>query len=53
MTDSFIIETDRFTRDFKTVRAVNELTLSVASGELFGLVGPDGAGRLCQPHDLG
>jgi ABC-2 type transport system ATP-binding protein len=45
MNDSFIIETDRLTRDFKSVRAVDELTLSVASGELFGLVGPDGAGK--------
>jgi len=45
MNDSFIIETDRLTRDFKSVRAVNELTLSIASGELFGLVGPDGAGK--------
>ncbi|NJC98863.1 MAG: ABC transporter ATP-binding protein [Anaerolineae bacterium] len=42
---TFIIETDRLTRDFKSVRAVNELTLSLASGELFGLVGPDGAGK--------
>lgn len=45
MNDSFIIKTDRLTRDFKSARAVNELTLSIASGELFGLVGPDGAGK--------
>ena len=45
MNDSFIIETNRLTRDFKSVRAVNELTLSLDSGELFGLVGPDGAGK--------
>ena len=45
MNDSFIIKTDRLTRDFKSARAVDELTLSVASGELFGLVGPDGAGK--------
>jgi len=45
MTLSPIIDTDRLTRDFKSVRAVNELTLSIASGELFGLVGPDGAGK--------
>jgi len=45
MTSSPIIETNRLTRDFKTARAVNELTLSVTSGELFGLVGPDGAGK--------
>jgi ABC-2 type transport system ATP-binding protein len=40
-----IIETDRLTRTFKTATAVDELTLSIAPGELFGLVGPDGAGK--------
>jgi len=40
-----IIEINRLTRDFKATRAVNELTLSIAPGELFGLVGPDGAGK--------
>jgi len=45
MNDSFIIEINRLIRDFKSVHAVNELTLSVAPGELFGLVGPDGAGK--------
>ena len=45
MTDNFIIETNRLTRNFKSVHAVDELTLSLASGELFGLVGPDGAGK--------
>jgi ABC-2 type transport system ATP-binding protein len=40
-----IIETNGLTRDFKTARAVDELTLSIAPGELFGLVGPDGAGK--------
>jgi ABC-2 type transport system ATP-binding protein len=40
-----IIETDHLTRDFKSVRAVDGLTLSIAPGELFGLVGPDGAGK--------
>jgi len=46
MTDtSPIIETTRLTRDFKTVRAVDGLTLAITPGELFGLVGPDGAGK--------
>lgn len=45
MTDPIIIETNHLTRDFKSVRAVDQLTLSLASGELFGLVGPDGAGK--------
>ena len=46
MTDkSPIIETKRLKRDFKSVTAVDELTLSIAPSELFGLVGPDGAGK--------
>ena len=40
-----IIETERLTRDFKSVSAVDALNLSIAPGELFGLVGPDGAGK--------
>jgi len=40
-----MIETRALVRDFKETRAVNELDLSVAHGELFGLVGPDGAGK--------
>jgi ABC-2 type transport system ATP-binding protein len=40
-----IIETHNLTRDFKTVRAVDKLTLSIQRGELFGLIGPDGAGK--------
>jgi len=45
MTDTLIIKTDRLKRDFKSVTAVDGLTLSIAPGELFGLVGPDGAGK--------
>jgi ABC-2 type transport system ATP-binding protein len=40
-----IIETHALTRDFKATRAVDGLDLSIAPGELFGLVGPDGAGK--------
>ena len=40
-----IIETDRLKRGFKSATAVDGLTLSIAPGELFGLVGPDGAGK--------
>jgi ABC-2 type transport system ATP-binding protein len=32
-------------RDFKNVRAVDGLNLSIQPGTLFGLVGPDGAGK--------
>jgi ABC-2 type transport system ATP-binding protein len=40
-----IIYTKALTRDFKNNRAVNNLDLEIQSGELFGLVGPDGAGK--------
>jgi ABC-2 type transport system ATP-binding protein len=45
MNQSPIIETNRLKRTFKSATAVDELTLSIAPGELFGLVGPDGAGK--------
>ena len=35
----------KLTRDFGSVRAVDALSFDVARGELFGIVGPDGAGK--------
>lgn len=40
-----IIQTNGLTRLFKEHRAVDALDLSIQPGELFGLVGPDGAGK--------
>jgi ABC-2 type transport system ATP-binding protein len=40
-----IIQTEKLTRDFEDTRAVDGLTLSIETGTLFGLVGPDGAGK--------
>lgn len=40
-----IIETHRLTRRFGDVVAVDHLDLFIATGEIFGLVGPDGAGK--------
>jgi len=40
-----VIETENLTRAFKNVVAVDRLNLSVRRGEIFGLVGPDGAGK--------
>ena len=39
------IETSRLTKTFDGTTALGGLSLSVAEGELFGLVGPDGAGK--------
>jgi ABC-2 type transport system ATP-binding protein len=40
-----IIETRDLTRRFGALTAVDNLNLTVAEGEIFGLVGPDGAGK--------
>ena len=40
-----IIETRGLTRRFGALTAVDHLDLSVERGEIFGLVGPDGAGK--------
>jgi drug efflux transport system ATP-binding protein len=40
-----IIETRGLTKRFGDLTAVDHLDLTVAAGEIFGLVGPDGAGK--------
>jgi ABC-2 type transport system ATP-binding protein len=39
------IRTEALTKSFGTVTAVDRLSISIAEGEIFGLVGPDGAGK--------
>ncbi|KWX08048.1 ABC transporter ATP-binding protein [Hydrogenibacillus schlegelii] len=45
MTVSAIIELRGLTKQYDTVRAVDNLTLTVYEGEVFGLLGPNGAGK--------
>jgi ABC-2 type transport system ATP-binding protein len=45
MNDAPAIQAKDLTKTFGDVTAVDGLTLSVAPGEIFGLVGPDGAGK--------
>jgi ABC-2 type transport system ATP-binding protein len=40
-----VILTRGLTREFKSNRAVDRLDLTIQPGELFGIVGPDGAGK--------
>ena len=42
---SAIVSLDHLTRTFDGEPAVTDLTFDVAQGELFGIVGPDGAGK--------
>ena len=39
------IRTEELTKRFGDLTAVDALTLSVEEGEIFALVGPDGAGK--------
>jgi ABC-2 type transport system ATP-binding protein len=43
--DQPVIQTDSLTRHFGQIIAVDRLDLAVQRGEIFGLVGPDGAGK--------
>lgn len=43
--NEYIIETTNLTKRFRQVTAVDGLTLRVQRGEIFGLLGPDGAGK--------
>src|SRR5262249_56349805 len=45
MQDSLAIETTGLTRSFGAVRAVDGLDLRAPAGRIYGLVGPDGAGK--------
>jgi len=40
-----LIYTEHLYREFDQTVAINEVSLRVASGEIYGLVGPDGAGK--------
>lgn len=44
-TDDDTIVVEKLCRDFGSTKAVKDLDLVVRRGELFGLVGPDGAGK--------
>ncbi len=43
--NSWVIEAQGLTRRFRSVTAVNRLDMKIGRGEVFGLIGPDGAGK--------
>ena len=36
---------DLFSRDYKIVKAVDDITMSISQGEIVGYLGPNGAGK--------
>jgi ABC-2 type transport system ATP-binding protein len=40
-----LLHTDRLTKDYGRFRALDDLHLNVAAGEVFGLLGPNGSGK--------
>src|SRR5215469_18015804 len=40
-----LLRTEHLTRDYGHFRALDDLNLSVAAGEVFGLLGPNGSGK--------
>lgn len=45
MSEPYAIDLQHVTRRFDTIVAVDDLTMRVATGSIYGLVGPDGAGK--------
>jgi ABC-2 type transport system ATP-binding protein len=45
MTDDIMVRAETLSRSFGSLTAVDALSFEVRRGELFGLVGPDGAGK--------
>ncbi len=45
MNTTLMVQTEKLTRRFGELTAVDGLDLEVSKGEIFGLVGPDGAGK--------
>ncbi len=42
---SIILQTNKLTKHFGKIKAVNELDLTINKGDIFGLLGPNGSGK--------
>ena len=43
--DEFVIQTDRLTKRYKNVVAVDDLSMEIRRGRVYGLLGPNGSGK--------
>ncbi|WP_029407479.1 ATP-binding cassette domain-containing protein [Thiomicrorhabdus sp. Milos-T2] len=42
---SIAVEIKDFSKSYKKIQAVDDISLSIQTGEIYGLIGPDGAGK--------
>jgi ABC-2 type transport system ATP-binding protein len=52
-TDELIVDANSLSKTYGTLVAVNNVDLAIDEGEIFGLIGPDGAGKTTIFHMLG
>lgn len=45
MASEFVLQTDHLRKYYRTVHAVEDISLHVRSGEIFGFLGPNGSGK--------
>lgn len=45
MTDELVLQIEHLTKHFQKIHAVEDLSFSIARGEVFGFLGPNGAGK--------
>src|SRR5207245_6735533 len=45
LTQPMLLQTEHLTKDYGQHRALEDVTLSVSAGEVFGLLGPNGSGK--------
>ena len=46
---AMLLHTEHLTKDYGRFRALDDLNLAVAAGEVFGLLGPNGSGKIDGP----
>lgn len=49
---NFAVEIEKISKSFAEIKAVDDISFNVGQGEMFGLVGPDGAGKTTTIRNL-
>ena len=48
----FAVKIENLSKSFADIKAVDDISFNVGKGEMFGLVGPDGAGKTTTIRNL-